>query len=103
MEAIKPNCERLRPLAEYCDRLPSSRPGKRLNRATLWRWALSGLRGRRLRTVELGGGRMTCDAWVWQFVSGPAHFERVGAESLGQEERERIARALGVERSRRPA
>lgn len=62
-------CQRLRPLVEYADRLPSGRRGKRLNRATLWRWALRGLRGgRRLRTVTAGGTRVTCDAWVWEFI-----------------------------------
>jgi hypothetical protein len=35
---IDPSCLRLRPLAEYSSRLPSSRPNSRLNRATLWRW-----------------------------------------------------------------
>lgn len=72
MDAIDPNCTRLRPLAEYSERLPSSRQGKRLNRATLWRWALKGMTdGRYLRTVGLGSGRFTCDAWVAQFLSHP--------------------------------
>lgn len=69
--AIDPACQRLRLLVEYADRLPSGRRGKRLNRATLWRWALRGLRGgRRLRTVTAGSTRVTCDAWVWEFLGG---------------------------------
>ena len=68
---LNPHCRRLRPLAEYSRRLPSCHVGKRLNRATLWRWALRGLRnGRQLRTVLLGSGRMTCDAWVSEFLEG---------------------------------
>jgi len=64
MHPLDPSDHQLRPLSEYCKRIPSRVPGKRLNRATLWRWALHG----RLRTVQIGGGRFTCDAWVWQFI-----------------------------------
>lgn len=72
MESLDQNCRQLRPLADYADRLPSSRRGKKLNRATLWRWALRGFPdGRYLRTVALGSGRFTCDAWVAQFLSHP--------------------------------
>lgn len=67
---LDPNSTELRPLAEYSERLPSSHRGKRLNRATLWRWSLKGLRdGRRLHTVGLGAGRYTCDKWVCDFLT----------------------------------
>lgn len=101
MEPINPTCQRLRPLAEYAERLPSCRRGKRLNRATLWRWALRGLRGRRLRTVELGGGRMTCDAWVWQFLGSTEH--PTSRDAMSEVEHARIAQALGMEADRRIA
>ena len=68
MESLDPACPRLRPLAEYSGRLPSSRPGKQLHRATLWRWALKGSNGVVLRTVKLGGSRCTCDAWLCEFI-----------------------------------
>jgi hypothetical protein len=99
---LDPSCLRLHPLADYARRLPSSRIGKRLNRATLWRWALRGIKGSRLRTVALGGGRMTCDAWVWQFMRGtdPCSSQLGNAHPLGSDERMRIAQALGV--ARRP-
>jgi hypothetical protein len=72
MDPFDPTSKQLRPLAEYSDRLPSSRRGKKLNRATLWRWALNGLKdGRFIRTVGLGSGRFTCDAWVAAFLSHP--------------------------------
>jgi hypothetical protein len=64
MHPLDPTDHQLRPLSEYTKRIPSRVPGKRLNRATLWRWALHG----RLRTVQIGGGRFTCDAWVWEFI-----------------------------------
>jgi len=99
-------CERLRPLVEYADRLPSGRRGKRLNRATLWRWALRGLRGgRRLRTVTAGSTRVTCDAWVWEFITqqGAANVARCVTDLTGWTERERIAHRLGSCRRARPA
>lgn len=69
---LDPNSTELRPLADYCNRLPSSHPGKRLNRSTLWRWSLKGLSdGRWLRTKALGAGRVTCDKWVCEFLTEP--------------------------------
>lgn len=98
MEPLDPNCTRLRPLATYADRLPSGRRGKRLNRATLWRWALRGLRGRpRLRTAPLGGTRVTCDAWVWEFLgSGHGERPRSAVGGLDHSTRARIAARLRV-------
>jgi hypothetical protein len=66
MHPLDPSDRQLRPLSEYTKRIPSRVPGKCLNRATLWRWALHG----RLRTVQIGGGRFTCDAWVCEFIHG---------------------------------
>lgn len=92
---IDPTSRELRPLAEYCDRLPSRRRGRKLNRATLYRWALHGVSGGRiLQTVELGGGRFTCDAWVAEFMgrlSNPSP-----SEGLSVARRSEIAKRLGV-------
>jgi hypothetical protein len=66
--SLDPTSTQLRPLAEYAHRIPSTRLGKRLNRATLWRWALHGANGVRLRTQRLGGGRYTTDADVVEFM-----------------------------------
>ena len=103
MEALNSACQRLRPLAEYASRLPSSQRGKRLNRATLWRWALHGVRGRRLRTVTLGGGRMSCDAWVCEFLLPAPRDRRLQqvARGLDPLERDRIAGVLGAPTGRR--
>lgn len=98
MNTIDPGCRVLRPLAEYAWRLPSRRTGKRLNRATLWRWALRGVRGRCLETVQLGGGRMTCDAWVWAFVAKGNNRGARQAAPLPPDYR-RIAYALGAKSS----
>lgn len=98
MHLIDPACQSLRPLGEYASRLPSGRSGKRLNRATLWRWALTGLRGgRRLRTVAMGAARMTCDAWVWEFLTqaGEAQTPLRARVAMDPNERALIARRLG--------
>lgn len=99
-EPIDSTCTRLRPLAEYTQRLPSSRPSRRLNRATLWRWALRGMRGgRKLRTVTAGAARLTCDAWVWEFLTPsaqPNEHRAVSPSLLSATERESIARRLGA-------
>jgi hypothetical protein len=65
-----PSCTKLRPLTDYRDRLPSRRSGRRLNRSTLYRWALRGARGGsiQLKTVRIGGGRFTCDQYVDEFM-----------------------------------
>lgn len=91
--AFDPTCEELRPLREYAQRLPSSRAGKRVHPATLYRWALKGLSGGTpLRTVRMGGGRFTCDAWVAEFMEpGPtASSGPVAQSELSQADRERI-------------
>jgi len=96
----------LRPLSEYCKRIPSRCAGKRLNRATLWRWALKGTRdGWKLRTVEIGGGRFTCDAWVCEFIyRQPPHPRAPGGTSrLLAAERARIAATLSSKSSREAA
>lgn len=93
MTPFDPTSAELRPLAEYSERLPSSRRGKRVHRATLWRWALKGTRGGvLLPTVRLGGCRYTCDASVAEFMrrlSEPVPRNEVQA-SLPSGERDRI-------------
>jgi len=95
---IEPASRELRPLAEYCDRLPSRRRGRKLNRATLYRWALHGVSGGRiLQTVELGGGRFTCDAWVAEFMrqlSNPS--PSTPGHGLSTARRTEIAKRLGA-------
>lgn len=104
-EPIDPNNRELRPLAAYSRRLPSRRFGKRLNRATLWRWAQRGVRGRQLQTVMLGAGRMTCDAWVWEFLVRPEPGDLPARlnPSLDPAEKARIARELGAPARKRSA
>jgi hypothetical protein len=105
MDPLDPTCTKQRPLAEYSERLPSSRPGKRLNRATLWRWSLKGTSDRvLLRTARLGGCRYTCDAWVAEFMaalsSSPA--SEASPPTMREEDRLRIAERFGLKKASRP-
>jgi hypothetical protein len=46
-------------LTDAAARLPRRRGGKRVNVATLYRWASNGCRGVRLETIQIGGTRCT--------------------------------------------
>lgn len=50
--------EKVFPLTEAPKHTPT-RAGKRIHRATTFRWALHGLRGVRLETIKIGGHRYT--------------------------------------------
>jgi hypothetical protein len=43
--------------------------GRRPNAATVWRWAIKGLRGVRLRTISLGRYRYTTEESLEQFIT----------------------------------
>lgn len=43
--------------------------GRRPNVATIWRWAIRGMRGTRLRTISLGRYRFTTEAALERFVA----------------------------------
>jgi len=97
---IDPTCRILRPLAEYAERLPSSRPGKTIHKTTLWRWATGGSSEVVLKTEFLGACRFTCDAYVADFM------RRLGQQrkaprtprgtSMGEKNRRRIQAKFGI-------
>ena len=100
MKTLQHDSHELRPLRHYSGRLPSSRPGKNLNPSTLFRWALHGVKGQVLETRLLGGTRVTCDAWVHEFMtrlsgarpSGVSHDNRIGIK-----DRKAIFESVGVQ------
>jgi hypothetical protein len=99
MPYLDPSNHDLAPLSAYCNRIPSRVPGRRLNRATIWRWALRGTRdGRVLRTVQIGGGRFTCDAWVCEFIHRNPTNHRPPLSPSQAEELDLIAVRLGSSR-----
>ena len=55
------------PLKESGELFPL-RGGRPVSLPTLWRWAQKGSRGRKLKTVTVGGMKHTCRQWVDAFV-----------------------------------
>ena len=43
--------------------------GKRPSSATVWRWAMKGVRGVRLESLRVGGTLYTTRAWVLEFLA----------------------------------
>lgn len=48
--------------------LPSRRGGRARHKETIRRWATSGIHGRKLRTVMVGGIRCTTVEWMYEFI-----------------------------------
>lgn len=49
--------------------LPGRVPGKRIGVRTVWRWCMKGLsNGIRLRSVLVGGQRLTTRTWLQDFI-----------------------------------
>jgi hypothetical protein len=56
-------------MSEAAALLPGRKPGKRLYVNTVWRWCMKGLRnGVRLRSVLIGGQRLTTRRWLQEFI-----------------------------------
>jgi len=99
MDPFDPTSTQLRPLADYSERLPSSRRGKQFHRSTLWRWFSRGVRGGiALETQRLGGCRYTCDVWVAEFMRATTAADSLPKprRSLPAEERDRIRREFNL-------
>jgi hypothetical protein len=62
--------------------LPGRTPGKRLCVSTVWRWCTKGLRnGVRLRSVLIGGQRLTTRRWLQEFIQAMSEArERAGPD-----------------------
>jgi hypothetical protein len=72
-----PSSKQLQPLAILSRQIPNREGGVGINIATIWRWSMKGLKGRKLRTLSVGGISMSCGAWLAQF------FDEVTAISRG--------------------
>jgi hypothetical protein len=66
-------------LSQAARRLPRLRAGRPVHPSTVWRWALTGLRGVKLETAMVGGVRVTSEAALRRF------FAAVSANSAGHE------------------
>jgi hypothetical protein len=56
--------QELIPVHALPDLMPSSRRGKKLALATIYRWILKG----KLKSVRIGGGRFVTPAWLAEFI-----------------------------------
>src|SRR5262249_5272600 len=62
--------------------LPGRKPGKRLYVNTVWRWCMKGLRnGVRLRSVLIGGQRLTTRRWLQEFIQAMSEAREPGGAS----------------------
>src|SRR5947209_1680704 len=55
------------PVFEVPENLPPLRAGKKLHKATPYRWARRGVAGIRLRTICVGGTLCTSAGWLREF------------------------------------
>jgi hypothetical protein len=62
-----PDLNTLIPLSEVPKRLPTKR-GKRFHISTIYRWATRGTKGRKLKTVVLGGRTYTTEEALRDFM-----------------------------------
>jgi hypothetical protein len=69
---VSPALNHLRPLRQLAAQLRSRTPGKRIHVATLYRWTDRGLRGQRLRYVQVGNTRCSTVEWALEFFAALA-------------------------------
>lgn len=65
--ATRPQLIKLADVPAVVAWLPRGRRGKPISYFTLNTWAQEGLRGKKLRTVPVGGALCTCEDWLWEF------------------------------------
>ncbi len=65
--AINISTESIKPLAAAARTVPGRKPGAGINPATVWRWAMRGVKGVRLETLLVGGTRYTSDEALQRF------------------------------------
>jgi hypothetical protein len=62
--------------------IPRRRRGRKLSFVTVWRWALRGRGGRRLRVVRVGGTLCTSEAWLREFFESLAANDPMPAPTI---------------------
>lgn len=78
--------EQLIRLTKVPDHLPGTDQGNRVHPATIYRWVSRGIRGVRLETVRIGGGRYTSIEALHRFIeatSDEASADAPGTAALG--------------------
>jgi hypothetical protein len=99
--------EIVRSLTEAAAELPRRRGGKRVNVATLYRWASHGCRGVKLETIQIGGTRCTSVEALQRFFEAltgpgrePCHAEAGARQKPGHPRQRRDDRAVVAELER---
>jgi hypothetical protein len=64
-------------LENACKLIPGLRPGKNVNRSTIYRWSDTGVRGIKLETIQVGGRRMTTHEAIKRFIMEMSKPERI--------------------------
>jgi hypothetical protein len=75
--------EEVRALAQWPKLLPTRRGGKRIHISCLYRWALYGLRGVRLETIQVGGTTCTSRQALERFFAALAKARSDGPPATG--------------------
>jgi len=93
------SCEEVLTLSEAAERLPKRR-GKPIHISTIYRWAMTGLRGVRLETLPVGGSHCTSLEALQRFAEtlaetprSPRGFAPRPAPSKRKQRQRRIAAA----------
>ena len=80
---IDPLSETTLSLSQAARRLPRLRAGRPVHPSTVWRWAMTGLRGIRLETAMIGGVRVTSEAALRRFFAEVGNASQLsGASSV---------------------
>jgi hypothetical protein len=70
------SCEQVLTLSQAAERLPKRPNGKSVHVATIYRWAMTGLRGVRLETLPVGGTICTSAEALQRFAEALAETPR---------------------------
>jgi hypothetical protein len=89
MTNIRVLSETVRTFAAAAAELPRLRGGRPVNASTLWRWAVSGLRGVKLESALLGGVRVTSKEALARFFAAVNGVEAPVAPAVKDRERRR--------------
>jgi hypothetical protein len=90
--AIDPLTEETFPFTKAARLLPRLRNNKPVHASTLWRWAMSGVRGVRLESILIGGVRVTSPAALQRFFEQLTRLDRGDPKSTSTELDQRKAR-----------
>lgn len=96
---IDANSEQLVPLAEVPSLLPPSRSGRPVHLSAVYRWAMKGLKGIRLETLQCAGRRVTSREALSRFFAGLSEQAGLATENANCGPRSASARKRSHEKA----